>query len=690
MIRSMSRIRAAMIVLALAAPLFAQATVLQIVDSEGKPMAGIPVWAEHHRGVNGDDAAGVNGRTDTEGRFTFASELADVREVWIPSSRSRGALHWSSFDDAPLRIADGVGQIRIPRMREVRWHVVDPNGAAVAGVTVEIDPTWFRSIVAMETTPAFRNPGEMLESAADGRVAVGLPVGRYRVTTSHGDLADMWLLVDTGDGPIDATIHVRGSSRDRSDGRDVRVRVVSPFPVNAETSARITPIVPTASRTATEGLVAVVDRSSAPSARVDGNGTAVVRGVLAMPSLVYVTSPGCRPEHVNLSPDVDSITVTLTAASMLTGVVVDDAGRRVPDVAISVDRQRFFHEVATTKTDAAGCFALPIDAERIVTVIAHHPDHGGAVDGPHAVGAKDVAIRIVLSPRGGVDGTLRVRDDEQVANAFVWLHDPHAMRTWKTRSSDGGEFRFDDIPPGEYAIGARTLASAWTGSVHVVGGRRSHASLGVDRAAPGVTIDVVDASTGAKIVGAWWVPDGFDDLRFDDASRHAVRCGIDGRLRCPRPPFGAERIRVVAPGYVVQDVSPITSDSPADPIVVRLQKGVSVSLRLRNSDGGMFQPRTDRLDLSSWPRTWDAFAVDDGHGGMRLLNLSDHRWPSQVHFQTALEAGPFGVVELTDVAPGPLRFFVGSNLRHPRSPRLTFDIDVPAQPTGPIVVRLPW
>jgi hypothetical protein len=330
--------------------------------------------------------------------------------------------------------------------------------------------------------------------------------------------------------------------------------------------------------------------------------------------LTLLLMTACDEGSVDVPGASNRLTPVRKKQPVLSGYVVDEAGRPVAGVAVRVftpikvnDRQSL-----TGLTDETGHFEFDVEGELgIEQPIPLLLDlrQEWFLPSQHQLSpwrpGRARSVDITLSPAGAVTGRVVNQDDLPVAGAFVFALPPDipgvnsAATVPSTRTDARGGFRLTGLPVRGMDVGvlAEGFTPALKGPVNVL--------PGVDVAFGGITLGPggriageVRTPAGKPVAGA--VVRGFRDPDLRDfelfgratvtSAGATVRTGEDGRFEMTTLGPGSYTVEAVAPGHrlaasSVRDVPPGRAD-------LRLTLDPVVEIELLVYDAAAMQPVT--------------------------------------------------------------------------------------------------
>jgi protocatechuate 3,4-dioxygenase beta subunit len=437
-----------------------------VVDGGGAPIAGARVGMALSGSYVGYFEPQSTARTDRQGRFRLSPvdpendhDVAAAAAGFAPARETIRALE-------PRKTRSGV-RIVLSAGQSVTGAVLNPGGQALKGATISIasaprGTSWFR--MRDPRLPAWTDPVQG-SSDEQGRFTIPhVPSGSYDLTillpgfaklTSQGhEVPRDAETIDLGSFTMVPGERLQGQVVD-SAGRPidgVEVRVVSD--VAAATWNRPDRSEPDAT-TGPDGWFALDDLG--PGSRVD----------LWFRRTAYVE----RREPAVDVPHPGPLTVTIQAASRVSGTVVDADGDPVAGAAVSFMRTqrggdaRGWFRGMTARTESAdgdGRFLFegiepgPVSLSAVAE--GFRKTELGAIDVPEGKDLTDVVLR--LEPGAVLLGRVTTPDEQPCINAHVRVvlesSDPLGGRGGV--DTDGaGRYRLEGLAPGRLSIEANHL-----------------------------------------------------------------------------------------------------------------------------------------------------------------------------------------------------------------------------------------
>ncbi|MBI5070451.1 MAG: carboxypeptidase regulatory-like domain-containing protein [Deltaproteobacteria bacterium] len=296
----------------------------------------------------------------------------------------------------------------------------------------------------------------------------------------------------------------------------------------------------------------VEPRGGAPRWQRAGEATTGADGVASLPAqpgpcLVAARAPGLAPGHLLLSgPPPARARVALAAAAQVTGrVLARRGGKPVASAALLLlpaDGEAAAlplpaEERPFATADAAGRFRL-VAAPGSYLLQASAAGFSGA---RLRVAAPGPGAEILLAASGVIEGLVRGADGAPAAGAEVLISGGGDL----TLGSAGSSGRFAvEVPPGSYAVAARTERSAgsWPVPVAVAAGGRA-GGIAIRLGRPAALAGTVTGPGGAPVAGATisLAPSGGGELAL-------ARAGSDGRFALEPLAPGGYDLAVAAEG----------------------------------------------------------------------------------------------------------------------------------------------
>lgn len=397
-----------------------------VVDAGGRPVAGANVKLAKNRGTSYDET------TDASGRFALLGISAG--EFWVSASTAT---------QASPRI-----EVTLVRDQRVEVHLVMADGS-LAGIVVDSkgEPVAEAVVIARPKMMMIdRLPNEL----TDARGAFdfgGVPAGEYELVAARAEQNDSRRLEGTKINAPDRSVKLvlpdvsSITGRVLLDGQPMPYYglIVTEHPRNSWQKT------PTAVRS--------------PDGRFTHNG--VAPGSWG----VVVGGPGVARKVIeNVVVTEGKVTdlgdITLDRGQKVHGRVTTPNGVAVAGATVSVSEgHAFLAETplklamqgnASVVTDAAGAYSLDgIVASYRNEIVALHPTLGSS--GPKKLAAKLTTLDLVISPVGGIDGTV-VSGTERVYLVTGKQIPTERSTSLKAEVDGTGGFTLDNLVPGDYEL----------------------------------------------------------------------------------------------------------------------------------------------------------------------------------------------------------------------------------------------
>jgi protocatechuate 3,4-dioxygenase beta subunit len=528
----------------------------RLVGPNEKPVAGRVSVHEDDRG-SAPIAYGdwPTADADAEGRFRVERVPPGSHAVAVTAPGY--ASQRLSADVGTAGTPVDLGDIVLETGLTIRGRVRDHNGSAIAEAQVN----------AFARRPGFGNMNSARSEPDGSFVLGGLTPGTYRVTARASGYGVATRSVeaggDGGDFVLDAAGGVTGLVVDEA-GKPVDAFRVMARPKQEESGFRVPP---------TYEMVA------------DAEGRFTLEDMAAATYVLQVSAPDRADgvvSNVKIAPGalVDVGRIRLAGGGTVRGTVVDAGGTPVPGANITVRGQSQAFGAGAggeTVSDGAGAFEIRGVASGTIDVLGKHPSYADAhvsVDVDPARGPAEA--RLVMSPGGRVEGSVRRRDGSGVAGVMVQVTSLQGGgvsfpgQEVKTTSSDG-TFAVDHMPAGRVDVtllvgtagqyqagstkqvnvveGETAVADFVTGEILVSGvvtrggapapnlrvtvrGERQYGIFMSFNASP-----VPAAPSGPQRGTAVTREDGSYELLVDEPGKHhASAASLDGRLSYPTRP----------------------------------------------------------------------------------------------------------------------------------------------------------
>jgi len=385
--------------------LFAQRrTEVRVVDPDEHPVRGAQVAV-----FDRTDGTVTDAVTDDRGQFAARGDSAWIfveAAGFLPQVLHEFYLASEVYDegvaDAPV--------IRLERPHRLRVET------RLSGQLVD----------ALVEVTGFDHPRKLV---AKGGIAVfdDLPATTHDVTASYQTYVAPKQVAELGDGETVVRVDLRPAAR-----LSVGVFDEKGEPVHG---ARVT----------VEGYGASDVKTT------DDSGALLVFEQLAEGAYqVHVEADALRDaqRRVDLKPGDNHLEVTLQAASMLTGTVVDTEGKPVPNATVELVSQ--IHEAQATTTSDEGTFELQVDEAGAYRLRAREPQLGQVTKEVTAP-AQDIVLKLDAMGRIEVHVTA---DKNPVKGAYVSVYGtgPSADDSGSAVSDERGLARLAGLQGGSYMV----------------------------------------------------------------------------------------------------------------------------------------------------------------------------------------------------------------------------------------------
>jgi protocatechuate 3,4-dioxygenase beta subunit len=482
-------------------------------DTENRPIAGAIVDVESSAGGHGFHPAARPEQTDDRGHFEVLG-LDGGEYRLIARDRAR----------APAIS----GRITLAQGGEEQIDLLLPAGVPVSGRLVDGDQKPVRGSCSIAEVDGQAAPSMLAETSkstagADGRFRIEhMPPGRHVIAVAAPGYKPKRVDVTVGTKPVDV------GEVALETGLVIRGRVVdeSGTPV-ADAELEATPA-PVARR--------VYDESPQRSSRSEADGRFVVGGLTEGTYDVTAQAYGFGRVVKPIVAGASNVVLTLQAAGLITGLVVDEAGKPVTDYRVAAQVKRaegdlrgwqrpYLQPVAaedgrfTLEGPGANTYAVDISSSEYVPVsIANVAVQNGA--------ATDLG-RIVLRAGGTLRGVVVDTAGAPVAAATVTpgtIDYTRFVERPRTTSNDDGSFALRGFAAGQVEVAAQHPSYA-----------EGRASVEIDPARGPAEVTIV-LGQGARVQGSARQRDGSP---IPAVTIQLTPLGNDGRPRS-QSPFSAE------------------------------------------------------------------------------------------------------------------------------------------------------
>jgi protocatechuate 3,4-dioxygenase beta subunit len=441
----------------------------RVTAASGEPAAHATVRIVGRRTVNRPEIRQVH--ADRRGFFAIAGLPRE--EVIAFAYHQLGAADPVDIDLAAK--PDASVDIELRHGGVIAGVVIDSDGEPVADAQVTVRPAdafdpMARWLLA-ENGAAITDPGGHFELS-------GLAAGGYRIEAQRssraghhhgGSLFGDGELVKAGDRDVRLILLEDGAitgkvvlaSGEPPEAFTVSVGLGGPVPFHGtDGEFRITGVAPGTHRVNVEGpgllghhdtRVAVEAGETADAGTIVVGRGRTVRG--------RVLGPDGRP---------------VAGATVALGPFLVGDGKRLGEAAMRAGKEAI--------TGADGRFAIGGAGNLQLALAADHPNAGRSAVESIAAGEDDIARDLVLTAPGALEGTVS-RGGEPVA-AMVTAKPVGGQRAqYMIQSTADGRYRFDRLPPGEYALTAKKME----GMIVIAAGTGDRSSHATGRVAGGET-----------------------------------------------------------------------------------------------------------------------------------------------------------------------------------------------------------
>lgn len=352
------------------------------VLSDGRPVEGAEITL-------GSEECAASGRTGADGRFSLQSPrgVSDEIEVFVQKGRARARKIALPRKDLELTL-ESTARVEI--------SFVGPKGA-IANLRVE----------GLRTAEGERST--FLEGTTDARglwILGDMLPGKITLERPSGfAFADRCVVEVGGSERVAARVRLEKSVAIKGRVVDGRGR-----PVKASVKAFFAEEVQPKFGTDVKEALQKID------AGTDASGKFTLDGLLPGPYEV-VASGFNQEEGSAVVQAPGEVTITTSGGRILCqGVVVDSAGRAVPDAMVKLDAPTIS---TSANTDREGAFETSFNAPVRVTLRAERPGVGWAT-GEAEVTADSKPLRLVLAPFEKVSGRVVDADGKPAAGVEVY------------------------------------------------------------------------------------------------------------------------------------------------------------------------------------------------------------------------------------------------------------------------------
>jgi protocatechuate 3,4-dioxygenase beta subunit len=459
--------------------------------------------------------------TDAQGRFRLVAlgpgdHVLEAAAAGYASRRVEVSVRLGAQADA--------GDIALEVGLAIRGKVKEKAGAAIADARIEAIPS-SRVLPLRWTGP------RDARSEADGSFTVaGLDPGPYRLRVLAPGFAEVERPAEAAGDKVEIVLSPAGTITGLV--VDEKDRPVEAFRAVARSASR-------------EGRG--IHRSAGTEATAHPEGRFTLEDVAEGTYVVEVTAPehpGATVSDVKVTPgtSTDVGRVRLTAGGTVKGTVVDTSGGAISGARVMVvPRGPGSPSVSglEAESEMGGAFEILGVPPGTVDVMARHPSFAeGQVAGLEIETGKGPAeARIVLSPGGRVEGTVRKRDGTGVPGIIMSIRPPgdrFLMSDASMASTRGdGTFAFEHVPVGRsfVALSASSAGAYMTSAEKEVDVRQGETST-VDFVVREILVSGHVTRSGAPAPG----------LRVTIRSRQGTHFFSFGPGLAPPSPSGPQRM----------------------------------------------------------------------------------------------------------------------------------------------------
>jgi protocatechuate 3,4-dioxygenase beta subunit len=598
-------------------PSFALAPVTRVegrvVDGAGSPVAGTDVSARLTPERGAHAGGWVNARSDTAGRFT-------LRRIALGSALHLKATH-PDFAPAELDLPAPAPRIVRPELRLVLrpgrrlyGQVVDGAGRPVAGAELALLPA---------------STGDLGSARADLRRTTSGPDGRFNLS-------------GLGLGRFALRVRARGFAPARQDGIEIpagaggvdlgrvplapgaALRGQVSDPAGRPVGGAAVAIVPHEDGDRFDFFFDTATGETKIATQTGADGRFVLSEIAADRVDIRVSREGFLPVSLldRPVPAPAPLAITLTPAGRLSGRVVDERGKPVPAVLLSLEGEGFD---ASASSDPEGRFAFPV-------VPAGHPTVRALLRGylPSFLGPLDVVagrelsgLEIVLERGASIEGRVVAPDGSGAPGAQVST--PLAAALLHHRRD--GEIRVEADADGRYLLsglppGPRSITADRRGFARAVG------SLDVR---PGANHLDLQLGEGFAVTGRVFGDDG-EPLpgvevalvaRDAEATLRQAVSDESGAFGFAGVDAGPYLLRAQKEGWASPVPRPLeVAGAPVGDLEVRLDRGGTVTGRIL----GLSPAAMAGVDLSASGNGNVQQGQVDGLGEYRISGLAPGTW----------------------------------------------------------------
>ena len=388
--------------------------------------------------------------TDPEGRFRLVA-LAPGDHVLEATANGYASRRVEVSVRAGARA--NAGDIALEVGLAIRGKVKEKAGAPIADARIEAFPS------ARVMPPRATGPRDA-RSEADGSFAVaGLEPGPYRLRVLAPGFAEVERPAEAGAEKVEIVLSPAGTITGLV--VDEKDRPVEAFRASARSAAR-------------EGRG--IHRYAGTETTANPEGRFTLEDLDEGTYVVEVSAPehaAATVSDVTVTPgtSTDVGRIRLTAGGTVKGIVVDTSGGPISGARVMVvGRDQGFHSAIgelEAKSDMGGAFEILGVPMGTFDVTASHPSFAeGQVAGLEVEKGKGTAeARIVLSPGGRVEGTVRKRDGTGLPGIIMSRRPPgdRFMISDASMAATRGDgtFAFEHVPTGRSLVVMATSSAGF-------------------------------------------------------------------------------------------------------------------------------------------------------------------------------------------------------------------------------------
>ena len=402
----------------------------RVVDAAGEPLeeARVIALAATYQ-TEGSISDSRQALSEPDGSFTVADIRADLPHTLVVLAEGHGR-YLLDFDPT---FASGetidLGEIRVPVGRRLEGIALGPHGEPICRAAIRLvgaNPDRDRLRLGL-TSPVLGDNGALEHRRTDdlGRFRFSdLSPGEYSLTIRHRGMSlSRKVVVSAEEDTLDVEFVF-------DTPRSLTVRVEDP---NGDAVA--------------DALVWISPMGSGfRQERTDSSGTFTIEDLAPTKTGIGVDPPeGYLPgEYRHVVPADQEEVFVLKPASFVSGRVVDESGRAVPEVAVAA--RSSFNDLQRAMTDDGGHFELALEAGKEVSVVLIGRDAGnrpspwrGRADGLYAAPIDDVRV---VARKIAFDRELTVRildpDGQPIPGGRIFVTGPGVPRPGPVEADEQG------------------------------------------------------------------------------------------------------------------------------------------------------------------------------------------------------------------------------------------------------------